>query len=198
MDNIRNDNAHIKVKIGIYWVTGKDFTGLLWIKGSRRYFAIDKWEKKQTHNGWYRNGCSQSLLPNISYTSLVKETQGQPVVEGNIFSKLERKLDAFKSIGSSGIWPRVLKEMTGTLPTTSGKKWLLEEISNDLEKVTICPSLRKTKIQETMDTSALPAAPQTHRGQKAIRNGQCGQPKINCGCSAQPRCLLEWNGCLCG
>lgn len=46
VDNIRNDSSRIKVKIGIYWVTGKDLTGLLRTRGCRRYFDIEKWEKK--------------------------------------------------------------------------------------------------------------------------------------------------------
>lgn len=90
----------------------------------------------------------------------------QPVVEGNIISNCLKKMDAFKSMGSSRIQPRVLKEMTGTLPTSSEKKWYWGRSLMIGKKVTICPYLRKMKIQETTDSSALSAVPQTHRGQK--------------------------------
>ena len=62
-----------------------------------------------------------------------------------------RKLVVFKSMGPSGIQSRVLKEITGTLSNISGKNgyWVRSLMTG--KKVTICPSLRKMRIQKTID-----------------------------------------------
>lgn len=166
LDNTRDYSVHTKVKIGMYCVTGKDFTGLLRTKGCKKYFVIDKWEKKQTHNGLYRIGCSQGVLPNVSHTSLVRETEGQPTVKGIIFSKHIRKLDEFKSMGLSRTQPRVLKRDDWYTAYHVWKKWLSREVSDDWKMQQYAHLEEKMRIQETTDLSALPEAPQTHRGQK--------------------------------